>query len=94
MIAGKNTIDEYEANEFAHYILNPTKINRATTFVSTHKLISVIIGILLFSTIVTSIATPIILKQQTYYGNYYVTTTSKACEKTLDMRRKNICREG
>lgn len=81
VIAGKNTTDEYEANEFTHYVLNPTKISKATTFVSTHKLISIIISVFLVLIIGGSIATPLVLKQQSYYGNYYATPTGTRYHK-------------
>jgi len=72
VIAGKNTLHEFEANEFSHYVLNPTFMVRFTTFISRHKAVSTISGILLLLIIGGCIATPIILKQQSYYGNYYV----------------------
>ena len=72
VIAGKNTLHEFEANEFAHYVLNPTLLNKMTTFVLNHKVVSIISGILVLLIVGGCIATPIIMKQQSYYGNYYV----------------------
>jgi len=72
VIAGKNTLHEFEANEFAHYVLNPTLFNKTTTFIVNHKVISIIAGILALLVIGGCIVTPIVLRQQSYYGNYYV----------------------
>ena len=63
---------EFEANEFAHYVLNPTLFNKTTTFIVSHKAISIIAGILALLIIGGCIVTPIVLRQQSYYGNYYV----------------------
>lgn len=81
LIAGKNTIDEYEANEFTHYILNPSKINKAERFISSHKAISIIIASLLLLGIGGGVTTPMVLKQQTYYENYYATPTGTKYHK-------------
>ena len=65
--------EEYEANEFAHYLLHPLVNTKFNTWVSTHKAIVVIIAILL---VCGAIAIPIshrIALQKSYYGEYYVT---------------------
>ena len=81
VIAGKNTTDEFEANEFTHYLLNPSIISKTATFVSTHKVMSAILCCFVLLTIGGSIVTPIILKQQTYYGEYYVTPSGEKYHK-------------
>ena len=53
-------------------MLNPTLLNKMTTFVLNHKVVSLISGILVLLIVGGCIATPIIMKQQSYYGNYYV----------------------
>lgn len=66
--------EEYEANEFAHYFLHPSKNQRAITAVSRRKWIS--IGIIL-SVILLSLAG--LWGWNNYidgkYSNYYVTST-------------------
>ncbi|OQB13123.1 MAG: hypothetical protein BWY15_01922 [Firmicutes bacterium ADurb.Bin193] len=81
VIAGKNTLDEFEANEFTHYVINPTKISKATTLVSNHKVASIIVSIFVLFAIGVSIANPSMLKHQTYYGNYYVSPTGTRYHK-------------
>ena len=81
VIAGQNTLDEFEANEFTHYVLHPTAINKAITFVSKNKIVSTILSIFIVLIIGGSIATPIVLKHQTYYGNYYVSPSGTRYHK-------------
>lgn len=81
VIAGKNTMHEFEANEFSHYVLNPTLFNKVTTIIVNHKLISIIAGILALLIIGGCIATPTILKHQSYYGNYYVSPSGTRYHK-------------
>lgn len=103
LIAGKNTIHEYEANEFAHYVLTPTFATKTTTCISHHKTVAIICSILIFIIAGACIATPIIIKQQTYYGNYYFSPTGtkyheKDCfyirdKKTKERVTKEIMKE-
>lgn len=72
VIAGKNTLHEFEANEFAHYVLNPTLLNKITTFIVNHKAVSIISGVLILLIIGGCITTPLVLRHQSYYGTYYV----------------------
>ena len=81
VIAGKNTTDEYAANEFTHYVLNPNLICKANAFVLKHKIFSILASSLILLVIGGSIATPLILKQQSYYGNYYVTPSGEKYHK-------------
>ena len=81
VIAGENTTDEFEANEFTHYLLNPPIINKAFAFISTHKIISIMLCCSIFVTIGGSISTSIILTQQTYYREYYATPSGKKYHK-------------
>lgn len=103
VIAGKNTIHEYEANEFAHYVLTPTFATKTTTCISNHKTVAIICSILILFIAGACIATPIIIKQQTYYGNYYFSPTGtkyheKDCfyirdKKTKERVTKEIMKE-
>ena len=81
VIAGKNTKHEFEANEFTHYVLNPTLSNKITTIIVNHKALSIISGVLVLLLIAACITTPIILRQQSYYGNYYVSPSGTRYHK-------------
>ena len=72
-IIGQDVQDEYEANEFAHYLLNPSHPGRVKCILRRHKkavLIS-IIGLALIT--VAAVALCYTSKRQSYYGEYYIT---------------------
>ena len=71
---GGNVVEEeYVANEFAHYLLNPPLWLKAVATMKSHKKQSfwiVVIAVLL------AVAIPVtvnIIQSQSYYGEYYVT---------------------
>ena len=74
-IIGQDVKQEHEANEFAHYLLHPNKSVKAKSWITKHKkffisvcacIILVAVGIAVFS---------IASKEQSYYGEYYITST-------------------
>jgi len=74
-IMGKDVVEEYEANEFTHYILNKSIPQRFSTFVKTHRkgfvgiamiVLILTVGVLIFS---------YVQKEKSYYGEYYITST-------------------
>ena len=72
-IIGKDVQEEYEANEFAHYLLNQDLPARTRAAVRTHRkgfIISLICVVLLISGIITVV---VMHKEKQYYGEYYVT---------------------
>ena len=67
-IMGKDVVEEYEANEFTHYILNKSIPQRFSTFVKTHRkgfvgiamiVLILTVGVLIFS---------YVQKEKSYYG--------------------------
>ena len=73
----QNVQEEYEANEFSHQLLNPSKKVRFSVFTYKHK--KAIIAAVLAIVLVLS-STGIVLtvqKQSSYYGEYYVTSAGK-----------------
>ena len=91
VLAGENTKDEYEANEFAHYVLNPSFINKINTYISTHKKSSIIIGVIIFMLMMSAMIIPQVIKYQSYYGDYYIvpTGTKFHTEECFYIRDKN-----
>lgn len=80
-IIGKDVKEEYEANEFAHFLLNPNKKAKISAFFKKHKtvFISCLIAFLL---IVGGLITFSVIKtQKEYYGEYYVTSTGNKYHK-------------
>ena len=64
--------EEYIANEFAHYLLNPPLCVKIGVFLSNHN--KVVVVTVLFALLV-ALAIPIVLqlvRNQTYYGEYYI----------------------
>ena len=80
-IIGQDVQDEYEANEFAHYLLNPSSSSKIKHILHRHKkavLIS-IIGLALLTVAVAALC--FIHKQQSYYGDYYITESGNKYHK-------------
>lgn len=74
-VIGRDVIQEFEANEFVHYILNKTVVQKFQLALSKHRKAVTIISICLAIVIVGCVATKCIIKQQSYYGEYYITQT-------------------
>lgn len=76
-IIGLDVIEENEANEFSHYILNPTVKQSVMQSVKKHKkIVIVIISILTIISIIGA-AFAINNNNAKYCDNYYITTTGQ-----------------
>lgn len=80
-IIGKDVTEEFEANEFSHYLLNPQITQRAACYIGKNKKSSllVLISIALIICAIFSIAT--VYEHNTYYGEYYITTSGTKFHK-------------
>lgn len=65
--------EEFEANEFAHYLLHPGAGIKVSKWVHTHKTLSLIALVVLIAGIVAIPILHHISVEKTYYGEYYVT---------------------
>ncbi len=65
--------EEYQANEFTHYVLNPTILSRIEITLLRHTKLSLIIFAALLLLILGSVATQQVQVRASYYGDYYVT---------------------
>ncbi len=74
-IIGRDVIQEYEANEFVHYMLNETFFQKIKLALLRHKKATITMSIILVCAIVAGVITGIVIKQQSYYGEYYITKT-------------------
>ena len=74
-IIGVDVEEEYEANEFAHYILNPSVISEVGEQIKRHKRVTIAVAIVLVFCLVGGIGWSHIAKERTYYGEYYVTSS-------------------
>ncbi len=72
-IIGRDVQEEYEANEFAHFFLNPGGWEKTKSFVHKHKVASIIVAICLVLLITAGAILSHIAKEKQYYGEYYIT---------------------
>jgi hypothetical protein len=71
---GGNVVEEeYVANEFAHYLLNPPLWLKAATAIKSHKKHSIWIALIALVLVIAIPVTVNIIQSQSYYGEYYVT---------------------
>ena len=74
-IIGNDVQEEYVANEFVHYLLNPAPVTKIKNAISTRKKLVISVLIVLIITLILGMVFIRINKEQTYYGDYYVTTS-------------------
>lgn len=93
-IIGRDVIEEHEANEFAHYLLNPGTIGRVSASFKQHrkKYITCLIALVLI--LFATITIGMIQREKQYYGDFYVTTTGNKYheEKCIFVKNKNNAR--
>lgn len=81
LIIGQDVLEEYEANEFAHFILQNGLKKRIYRFFLKHKKLAVATLILITLVVISVPATMFIKTQQSYYGEYYITDTGQKYHK-------------
>lgn len=69
--------EEYEANEFAHYLLRPRVGVRSRVWVKTHRFISVCVLVILIASIIVAFIAKRNALERTYYGEFYVTESGE-----------------
>ena len=74
-IIGKDVVEEHEANEFTHYILNNSISHKVGFIVKTRKKAITIATAILIVLIAGVIVFSAVRKEQSYYGEYYLTST-------------------
>ncbi len=74
-VIGKDVKEEYEANEFAHYLLNPGGSAKAVKALKKHK--KAVAGTLVSLAVIlcTLFAVGFVHAKNVYYGEYYVTSS-------------------
>ena len=72
-IIGRDVQEEYEANEFAHFLINPGKWDKAIIYVRKHKLAAILTAIGLVVLIAGAVIFFQVEKEKQYYGEYYIT---------------------
>ena len=74
-VIGRDVIQEYEANEFVHYILTPSIKQRLNLLWDKHRVVCITTVIMIFLILLSAIVIPIIIQENSYYNNYYVNET-------------------
>ena len=74
-IIGNDVKEEYEANEFAHYLLNQNLIQKIKNMFYVRKKLMISLCVVLLLCAVAFCIVSVIKKEQSYYGNYYITST-------------------
>lgn len=74
-IIGKDVKEEYEANEFAHYLLNPGRSVKTVQNIKKHKKAAVGIMASLAVIICAVCVVGVVYAKNVYYGEYYVTSS-------------------
>ena len=74
-ILGKEIQEEYEANEFLHYLLENSVSEKFAKIVRRHKkaCIAALLAMIVSAGVITAIA--LYKEEQKYYGEYYITDT-------------------
>ena len=72
-VLGRDVIEEHEANEFAHYLLNQSVWQKIGYVVKGHKKTSAAIGVAIALLVVSGFVGYKIYCGNTYYGEYYIT---------------------
>lgn len=74
-IIGRDVREEFEANEFAHFLLNRTVFDVMDSFVARHKKAFCLAAIVLLFAGALTVGILHINRQAQYYGEYYITDT-------------------
>lgn len=72
-VIGNDVMEEYEANEFVHWLLNPNIFVRAKAGIVRHKIMTLICVAVLVVLTISGIVVAKIAEDKIYYGDYYVT---------------------
>lgn len=80
-IIGRDVIEEHEANEFSHYILNVSKSRKISLFMKKKRKFLIISLTVLIATAAALTVFFSVSSNQKYYGEYYITSTGKKYHK-------------
>lgn len=81
-IIGRDVQEEHEANEFAHYLLNPSMSVKVKRSLKQHKKAVCVSVIGLILAVSLAVTLGYVSREKRYYGEYYITETgSKYHEK-------------
>lgn len=74
-VIGRDVVEEHEANEFTHYILNRGISGRIGGFIKARKKLFCMIAIVIAVAAMGLLALKATQKERSYYGEYYLTSS-------------------
>lgn len=80
-IIGKDVKEEYEANEFSHYLLNQNSLRNLKLTITKHKKKVAVVALSFVAILVTIVTVITINQEQSYYDNCYITSTGNKYHK-------------
>lgn len=72
-VIGNDVMEEYEANEFVHWLLNPNVFFRARSGIVRHKIMTAVCVVSFVLVMVLGVFAAKTVEEKIYYGEYYVT---------------------
>lgn len=80
-VVGQSVLEEYEANEFAHYILSPGALSRAANGLRRHRTAVFISAAVIAAAIIAGGIIAYASRERQYYGDFYVTASGSKYHK-------------
>lgn len=74
-IIGADVVEEYEANEFTHYLLNQGIVGRIGGFLKKRKKLCTAVAAVLAVSVIGVLIFNAVQKERSYYGEYYITAS-------------------
>lgn len=74
-IIGREVVEEHEANEFTHYILNNSIGQKIGIIIKKRRKPIIISLAIILVILIGMVVVGVIQKEQSYYGDYYMTST-------------------
>lgn len=72
-IIGRDVIEEYEANEFAHYLLNADCMQKLRFYYYSHRRMIYLLAVAILLIAIIAIAVAVVNNRSQFYGDYYIT---------------------
>ena len=88
-IIGKDVKEEHEANEFSHYLLKNNLLRNLKIAISEHKRMAIVLTSILFVILALVVTGLIINKENSYYGDFCITTTGDKYHQAECIHVKN-----
>ena len=74
-VIGRDVVEEHEANEFTHYILNQSMTGRIGGFIKEQKILFRTVTVVLVVAIIGLMILNAVQRERSYYGEYYITSS-------------------